>query len=65
MTDPTTISADGFVVAGKPAEEEDELRLILSLDPAERNLALTKHLERAKREATESSRSQVRALLER
>lgn len=61
-----TKSIDGFVSAGRPADEADELREILLIDdPTERSAALARHLERAKREAAESSRSQVRALLER
>ena len=50
----------------RAASPTDALREILLIDdPTERSAALARHLERAKREAAESSRSQVRALLER
>lgn len=56
-------NANGFVVAGRPGEEARELREILLLDPAARQPALSSYLERTKREAEESSRREVQALL--
>ena len=61
LTNPKMI--DGFVVAGRPAEEAQHLRDILELAPAERGPALAKYLESAKREAAEFSRCEVRTLL--
>lgn len=64
MSEPTTSGTiDGFVVAGRPAEEARQLQEILRLDPAERGPALSEYLESAKREAEESSRSEVCTLL--